>query len=159
MMHQAFLDTSGSLVASAANHTPGSAQHQSDLRRATSTTYYALFHALLHSNAETLCGPAGNAPFPSEWVAVYRALGHGRVEEKTKRKDWPTFSIPIRSFLDLLKELRTKREEADYNPNGSYTSAEVMQDLTDAQILITTFLSESPAQRRTLAVWLLFSVR
>ena len=159
MMHQAFLDTSGSLVASAATHTPGSAQHQSDLRRATSTTYYALFHALLHSNAETLCGSAGNVPFPPEWVAVYRALGHGRVEEKTKRKDWPTFSTQIQSFLDLLKALRTKREEADYNPNGSYTSADVTQDLNDAQTLIATFLGESPAQRRNLAVRLLFSVR
>ena len=160
MMHETFLESSQSLLVSAATRTPGSAQHQSDLRRATSTTYYALFHALLRSNAETLVGPIATGPYSPEWVAIYRALGHRVVDERMKRKNWPTFSTQIQNFLDFLNQLRTKREEADYDPNGAaYTAADVTHDLEDAQILIDGFLKEPITERRILAVWLLIPVR
>ncbi len=43
---------------------------QEALRRAVSTTYYAMFHALTTSNADLIVGPRTPAN-ESDWIATY----------------------------------------------------------------------------------------
>ncbi|MYC32883.1 MAG: hypothetical protein F4X64_06865 [Chloroflexi bacterium] len=50
---------------------------QTDLRRAISSVYYALFHAIAQSNADTLVGDAPLVRDPDAWRQAYRALDHG----------------------------------------------------------------------------------
>ena len=48
---------------------------QTDLRRAVSAAYYALFHCLARTAADLLTGSSTDSP---EWHQVYRALEHGK---------------------------------------------------------------------------------
>ena len=51
-------------------------ERQDDLRRAVSTAYYAMFHALANSNANALVGAPTNNDAMA-WNRAYRALEHG----------------------------------------------------------------------------------
>src|SRR4051812_26895121 len=104
-----------------ANPEGAGAPRQAILRRAVSTAYYAVFHRLLWTTAESFV-PAR----PSLWksrVLFYRALDHGRTRERCKLGSNPlpkeeqalfgfqTFPPDLRLFADYfvrLQELRHK---------------------------------------------------
>src|SRR5215207_8379980 len=50
---------------------------QVNLRRAISTTYYALFHAVARNCADLVAGGQTSARSKHAWRQVYRALEHG----------------------------------------------------------------------------------
>jgi hypothetical protein len=50
---------------------------QAHLRRAVSTTYYAMFHALARCCADLFIGGTGTGRSKEAWTQVYRALDHG----------------------------------------------------------------------------------
>ena len=50
---------------------------QARLRKAISAAYYAVFHALANSNADTLIGASPQFRSLPAWTQTYRALGHG----------------------------------------------------------------------------------
>ena len=56
---------------------------QTDLRRAVSTAYYALFHCLAAAAADLLTGNGSRGP---EWHQVYRALEHGKARKACQHK-------------------------------------------------------------------------
>ena len=49
-----------------------------DIRRAISTAYYALFHTLAASNADLIAGQPGSNRSAHAWDRAYRRLEHGR---------------------------------------------------------------------------------
>ena len=57
---------------------PATHPTQAAVRRAVSDAYYAAFHALAASNADTLIGVAQDQLTTGAWVRVYRGLDHGR---------------------------------------------------------------------------------
>ena len=70
------------LLTLASRDTP---EHQENLRRAVSTAYYAMFHTLANSNADTLIGtPPGNTDDEAAWNRTFtvsgtlRAIDHAR---------------------------------------------------------------------------------
>ena len=54
---------------------------QTDLRRAVSTTYYALFHCLAACYADTIVGGPGAKRSKPAWRQAYRALNHGSAKQ------------------------------------------------------------------------------
>lgn len=69
---------------------------QEHLRRAVSTVYYAIFHSLCKSNADSLLGPEyTNTP---AWTRVYRALDHGVAYRKCKAIQRHEFGTEIEGF-------------------------------------------------------------
>ena len=50
---------------------------QTRLRKAVSAAYYAMFHALRASNADTLIGGSPQFRRLPAWTLTYRALDHG----------------------------------------------------------------------------------
>ena len=58
---------------------------QARLRRAISTAYYAMFHALAKSNADALIGSTPQSRGLAAWSQVYRALEHGFVKAQINR--------------------------------------------------------------------------
>ena len=69
---------------------------QEALRRAISTAYYAMFHALATSNADLIVGARTSAN-ESNWIATYRSLRHYRAENPLH--GWPhLFSPPLPKF-------------------------------------------------------------
>ncbi len=66
------------LIATARRLAKASARkpRQADLKRAISTAYYALFHAIARDAADLLVGTGKDRP-DKAWKQVYRALDHG----------------------------------------------------------------------------------
>ncbi|MDE2841766.1 MAG: hypothetical protein OXN21_00135 [Chloroflexota bacterium] len=64
---------------------------EEDLRRAISTAYYAMFHALAASNADLTDGPMTQAN-RDKWTGTYRSLRHARASDMLGR--WPHLCAP-----------------------------------------------------------------
>ena len=56
---------------------------QADLKRAISTAYYALFHAMAKDAADMLVGVGADRP-DKAWTQLYRALQHGDAKNAIK---------------------------------------------------------------------------
>lgn len=86
---------------------------QTSLRRAVSSAYYALFHALAKLCADKLVGLS--KPW-DVYTPIYRSLDHGRAKEAFKRISSHRGSgvaIVGQTFI-LLQE---RRHTADYDPS------------------------------------------
>ena len=107
------------------------------MRRAVSTTYYALFHALAKDCADRLIGTS-QARSQGAWRQVYRALEHGFAKNAGAQAEALGFPDSIVDFADTFTGLQEERHTADYNPDSRYTLADARtlisradQDITD----------------------------
>lgn len=89
---------------------------QARLRRAISTAYYAMFHALAESNANTLIGASNDLRNSPEWVRTYRSLDHGRARSQMISTTINQFPDRIFDFAETFVYLQELRHDADYNP-------------------------------------------
>ena len=134
--------------------TPGRPR-QAMLKRAVSTTYYGMFHALCAGNADALVGtsPAGHAL--ELWVQAYRALDHRQARDRltSYRRN---VSVPeIRNFANAFANLQEQRLAADYNPLSVFSRREVIRLINGAEAATGAFASITARQRRLLATHLL----
>ena len=58
---------------------------ETDLRRAVSTAYYAMFHILCANNANMLVGGESADRSSPAWTQVYRGLNHLDAQRKCKK--------------------------------------------------------------------------
>ena len=128
----------------------GGQPSQEALRRAVSTAYYAMFHALTASNADLIVGPR-TPDNQSDWVATYRSLRHYRAENPLH--GWPhLFSPPVQNFAVVIGLIKTERENADYNPIMSFNRNDVLNWIDRAEQAIIDFNAASPQERAMVAV-------
>lgn len=128
-----------------------------DLRRAMSTTYYAMFHCLSSSNADVL---VGDSPRTSDaWMSAYRALDHGPTYRRCDSPSVKTFPEEIQRFAATFRTLKESREDADYNPAAKFRRFDVHQHIRDAFDAIEDFRQLPDSQRREFAVHVLFQKR
>ena len=59
---------------------------QSDLKRALSTAYFAMFHALCRNCADTLVGKVKARRSQGAWIQAYRAMDLGRARTRCTTK-------------------------------------------------------------------------
>ena len=123
---------------------------QEALRRAVSTAYYAMLHALAHSNADILVGPR-TAANQSAWTATYRSLSHFRAANPLH--GWPhLFSPPVQGFANTIEAMKQERERADYNPESSFAQNQVIYWIDRAEQAIIDFNAASPQERAMVAI-------
>lgn len=128
-------------------------------RRAVSTAYYAMFHALLQNNADMLYGrETGHAKSPG-WTAIYRALTHTRARSKMTPRNVSDFPDPIADFAATFLDLQQQREDADYNPNAIFTYSGTVNAINRADSDISNFFDTNEDDLRALAARLLFDSR
>ena len=133
---------------------------ETNIRRAVSTTYYALFHCLATSNANMLVGPPGAHRSQSAWRQAYRALQHGAARQRCERQGMIIkFPDEIQDFAERFVDMQQKRHEADYDPDATFSKSDVIQDITDAEDVIRCFNSVPVRDRRAFAVYLLLPLR
>lgn len=77
---------------------------QVNLRRAVSSAYYAVFHALCFSNAGVLAGVGANRP-ERAWLQTYRALDHGQAKKRCNDARSKGFPLTIQSFAEAFVTL------------------------------------------------------
>ena len=123
---------------------------QEALRRAVSTAYYAMFHALAASNANLIVGPRTLAN-QSDWTAAYRSLRHYRAENPLH--GWPhLFSPQVQHFAFIIGSIKKARENADYNPDANFAPTQVLAWIDRAEGAIIDFNAASPQERSMVAI-------
>jgi hypothetical protein len=136
---------------------PGSSASK---RRAVSTAYYALFHALAKTCAGELLGNSrSDSP---EYERVYRALEHGSLKNAFKEKKGPLSKYPSLSAIgESVIALQSRRMKADYMPprGNLFSRAEAEDSIELARDAAQTIARLSSDEKRVLAVHLLFKER
>ena len=133
---------------------------QVSLRRALSTTYYALFHALAQNGADELVGKTPSLRDSEAWLLAYRGIEHGRASSVFRNGSFMArFSPAIRQFGRFFVVMQTDRQRADYNPRANFTKSFVLKRIDNAERAIARFRAAKAADRRTLSSRILFRSR
>jgi hypothetical protein len=99
---------------------------QVDLRRAISSAYYGVFHAVMKAAADTYIGRSNRQS--AEYSAAYRHIDHALLKsvcETCKKKpladdgqsESDRFNQDLRAFAGAVVELQARRHAADYDPS------------------------------------------
>ena len=155
------IDWRGLITAGRATLLPQPPATQPDpaaVRRAVSTAYYAAFHALTASNADTLIGTPTDQLTIEAWIRIYRRLDHGHAREQL-RLTRHNFSAHARTFADLFLDLQNERHNADYNPLAIFTPQTATTWLNNTEAAIFDFLQTTTTERAAIAVLTLVRTR
>ena len=146
------------------------APRQAVLRRAVSSAYYALFHALMGCAAQVFV-PAG---YWKSRVLFYRALDHRTTRERCRRAgqnplpqaesaffDFETGSFPdsLRFVANEFVRLQELRHRCDYDPDFKIAKEQVVDAIATARSAVDKLWAESPAYRVPFLSYLLFGLR
>jgi len=135
-------------------------QAQSHLKRAVSTAYCAMFHAICASSAELLAG-VGTDPAPSAaWLQAYRGPEHTHARNQCRNSGlMAPFPAEIKEFARIFVDNQGHRNQADYNPISDFSSSDVSQIIEDAENAINDLLSAPASMRRAFAITILLRNR
>ena len=120
------------------------------LRRAVSTAYYAVFHALANSNADCLIGPPTDPLLEHAWHRVRRGLDHNQARRNLEQ-DLHRFSSPVQEFVTTFAGLQDARHAADYDARRQFTVTETFSWIDLAEEAITDFLGVALNEQRAVA--------
>lgn len=133
---------------------------QTDLRRAVSSVYYAVFHTICQSNADTLVGDNPQDRDESAWRQAYRALEHGYARRRCQQVlSGGRFSPPIQRLAGFVAVIQDLRHRADYDPDATFSQQEVVTAVAQAEDAIAAFRSVPARERRAFAVFVLMRER
>lgn len=138
------------------------------LRRAVSTAYYALFHAVLQAAAERFVGNAGKNS--GAYSILYRSFDHSHMKRacellqisplKERTRDLLHLNDvcqDTRDFAGSFAELQQARHTADYDPITQFARTDIASLIDMAETGIEA-LGRIPPQEQT-AVLALLMVR
>jgi hypothetical protein len=108
---------------------------QSFLRRAVSTAYYAVFHAVAAECADLFIG-GRPARAGLDWVRVFRALDHGAAKNACIQLGSIAVSIGMLDFASIFLQLQEERHRADYDPTSRYARQDALDLIDRAEIAI-----------------------
>ena len=129
---------------------------ESDLRRALSTVYYALFHGLAQCCADEFIGR--NMRRSTAWKRAYRALNHGQAAEACRGQEIRSLPVEVRDFAQLFVALQSERHRADYDPDAVLFKSDVHRRIADARAILDAF-QKAGRGRRSLAALAMFRRR
>lgn len=133
---------------------------QTELCRAVSATYYAMFHALARCCADMLVGVSPASRSEGAWRQVYRALEHGAARNRCSNQNMLNeFPLRIRQFAEKFVEMQRERHTADYDPRAYFSRSDVIQWIQETGGIITRFNKVTARDKRAFAVYVLFNLR
>lgn len=130
---------------------PASQPTEEALRRAISTAYYAMFHALATSNADCIVGSLHDPTSRHAWDRVYRGLEHG-IARIQLQQDQHLFSPDTRRFGDTFGRLQEVRQRADYDHAQTFDVVLANTWIDRAEEAIRGFMQASIEERTAVAV-------
>ena len=130
---------------------------ETDLRRAISTAYYALFHCLATCCANTLVGGPGSNRNIRAWNRMYRSLDHGVARRRCEHRDIIAFPMAIQDFASEFADTQDMRHTADYAPDAEFRRSDVIRDIARIERVIDDFNALNISDRRAFAVHVLFN--
>ena len=133
---------------------------QTELRRAVSCAYYAMFHTLAASNADMLVGASLTDQRRWTWQQTYRAADHRPTRNKLSRASLGNrFPRSVSDFGVVFTEAQQARHSADYDPHSEFHATDVSDLIDRVEIAINTFIQTPNDIRRDLAIHILTNVR
>jgi hypothetical protein len=160
------LDQSDRLVASPAVGAP----RQTDLRRAISTAYYALFHTILIEAADDFVGRTHRQT--GRYELVYRSIDHKTLRELCKDIGKPKlpakyakyeppggFGPDLAAVADALVDLQQKRPLADYDPLFRVQTSDAILAIATCRAAIVRFRSSPRPRKKAFLALAVFSPR
>ena len=133
---------------------------QTELRRAVSCAYYAMFHTLALSNANTLIGASTADQQRWAWQQTYRAADHRPTRNKLSSASLGgRFPTAIRIFGEVFRDAQQTRHAADYDPHRTFSPTDTSGLIDRAETAIAAFNQNSDEIRRDLAIHVLTNVR
>ncbi|MFZ3033516.1 MAG: hypothetical protein WA138_05845 [Parvibaculum sp.] len=146
------------------------APQQAKLRRAISTSYYALFHFLIRNATDLLVGPTQrNTP---RYGIIYRSFEHAQmrtVSENVSKSNMPaaytralgtvSFGNKIRSCAATFVELQALRHEADYDPAKRVALTDAKATIANAKQAMSNFDAASTDEKNLFLTMLGFKLR
>lgn len=146
------------------------AARQTDLRRAVSSAYYGLFHAIMMAAADAFVGRTKRTS--NEYALAYRSVDHRTLRELCTELLKPTLPVRYRyyasegGFGPELKavaaigvELQRARYRADYDPLLRLARSDAMLAVSTARGAVLRFTQAPAAQRTVFLAFLLFPPR
>lgn len=133
---------------------------QTDLCRAISATYYAMFHMAARCGADMVAGATRVRRNQSAWEQTYRALEHGHARNQCSNQlAMARFPTEIQDFGDQFVEMQRRRHHADYAPETDYRRSDVMRFIDETERVIAAFNRLPVEDRRAFAIHVLFRTR
>ena len=135
-------------------------QSQTHLKRAVSTAYYAMFHAVCANAAALLPDEIDEPAAPAAWLQAYRGPEHTHVRNQCRNAGlMAPFPPDIRNFAHSIVQIQSHRNQADYNPRSDFSRFDVLEIIDDAERAINQLSSASAAIRRAFAITILLRNR
>lgn len=130
------------------------------MKRAISTAYYALFHALCRNCADCFIGGQNASRSKKAWLQAYRAADNKFSSTKCKtRSVMSKFPKEIEDFANMFVSSQAKRTSADYDPTSKFTRSEVLTEIDSVEVAIKGFNSTPLKDRRAFAAWVMIKDR
>jgi uncharacterized protein (UPF0332 family) len=142
---------------------------QTDLRRAISSAYFALFHFTLAAASDLFVG--WDKRSMPEYQIMYRSVSHDwlrslceQLQRKRIAKIAPhapgvAFFGPVVIFAATVAELQELRHSADYDPSFSITVDEAKFRIDEARKAVKLFQEATDVQRVAFLTLLMFNIR
>lgn len=130
---------------------------QSDLRRAVSTLYYAMFHELARACADHLAGTNPRERSNAAWRQTYRSLSHGYVISQCRDNRFKNGKFPqcIKDFAIDFEEMQIKRHSADYDPDCKLRRSLVSADIKLVEKSIAAYRTATLKHKKAFSVYVL----
>ena len=133
---------------------------ETNLRRAVSTAYYALFHCLAECCADMIVGGSGANRNRAAWLRVYRGLQHRTARNRCLEQNIVAdFSAELQGFARVFADMQPARNSADYDPDAEFSRKVVLKYISDSENVIRQFPNAPIADRRAFAVHVLVDAR
>ena len=126
---------------------------QADLKRAVSTAYYALFHALCLTCADGFIGTKTADRSNPAWQQTYRSVEHGVAKDRCSDSRIRVFPPGIGNFAEEFVKMQGKRHEADYDPMSRFRLNDVVIAIDAAELAIQQLRRCPMKDRRAFAAW------
>lgn len=131
---------------------------QASLRRAISSAYYAVFHALARTCADELIGSTRTNA--DAWVRVYRALDHQQAKKALSSQAVLDLHASIATFGLSFVALQDQRLIADYDPRPfPHGRKETLAYVNQARTAVAALDAAPSESKRSLASYALFRSR
>mgnify|MGYP000459207315 CR=1 FL=1 len=144
------------------------APRQADLRRAVSSAYYALFHAVLLGAADLVVGQARRSSVI--YSLVYRTPNHGQVRKRFNEVlnnsgavlsylNQGEFGADAIAFARAFVELHEKRHLSDYDPLYRITASEAAVAIATGRAALVHWNAIPREQKDVILLLCLFQAR
>jgi uncharacterized protein (UPF0332 family) len=140
------------------------------LRRATSTAYYAVFHKIAQTAARRFLGQDQESS--AAYTILYRGFDHRKMKEVCENLIGPvlreryrrqlrrsTVSATLRDFASSFPVLQEYRHLADYDPSLKFLASEVAAIITAAHGAVDAFERISPEEQTDVLALMLIGAR